>query len=93
MLRGFDSRLCGVRVVASFRRSSSSPVAARRKSLARALPAAGWQLTLAGRSLGQPREPTHAASFFDGIDVHALDYSPADDSSRRSPRTWNATTS
>ncbi len=47
------------------------------RSLARALPAAGWQLTLAAGSLGQPGEPTHAASFFAGIDVHALDYSPA----------------
>src|SRR6266516_1931399 len=47
------------------------------RSLARALPAAGWQPTLAAGSLGQPGEPTHAASFFAGIDVHALDYSPA----------------
>jgi hypothetical protein len=47
------------------------------RSLARALPAAGWQPTLAAGSLGRPGEPTHAASFFAGIDVHALDYSPA----------------
>jgi Glycosyltransferase Family 4 len=47
------------------------------RSLARALPAAGWQLTLAGGSLGRWGEPTHAASFFGGIDVHPLDYSPA----------------
>jgi hypothetical protein len=47
------------------------------RSLARALPAAGWQLTVAAGSLGQPGEPTHAGSFFAGIDVHALDYSPA----------------
>src|SRR5437773_12083670 len=47
------------------------------RSLARALPAAGWQAALAAGSLGQPGEPTHAASFFAGIDVHALDYSPA----------------
>src|SRR3954447_674529 len=47
------------------------------RSLARALPAAGWQPTLAAGSLGQPGEPTHAASFFAGTDVHALDYSPA----------------
>jgi glycosyltransferase involved in cell wall biosynthesis len=47
------------------------------RSLARALPAAGWQLTLAAGSLGQLGEPTHAASFFGGIDVHPLDYSPA----------------
>jgi len=47
------------------------------RALARALPPAGWQPTLAAGSLGQPGEPTHAASFFAGIDVHALDYSPA----------------
>src|SRR6266516_2781079 len=47
------------------------------RSLVRALPAAGWQPTLAAGSLGQPGEPTHAASFFAGIDVHGLDYSPA----------------
>jgi hypothetical protein len=56
-------------------------VAARRKSrarsLARALPAAGWELTLAAGSLGPPGEPTNAGSFFAGLDVHALDYSPA----------------
>jgi D-inositol-3-phosphate glycosyltransferase len=47
------------------------------RALARALPAAGWQLRLAAGSLGQPGEPTHAGSFFAGLDVHALDYSPA----------------
>jgi hypothetical protein len=57
-----------------FPRGGSAQVA---RSLARALPAAGWQSTLAAGSLGRPGEPTHAASFFAGIDVHALDYSPA----------------
>jgi glycosyltransferase involved in cell wall biosynthesis len=47
------------------------------RSLALALPAAGWRLTLAAGSLGGAGEPTHAASFFAGIDVHPLDYSPA----------------
>jgi glycosyltransferase involved in cell wall biosynthesis len=47
------------------------------RSLARALPAAGWQLALAAGSLGRAGEPTHAASFFAGVDVHPLDYSPA----------------
>jgi hypothetical protein len=64
----------------SSRRSSSSPAAARRRWRARSLAhcrAAGWQPTLAAGSLGQPGEPTHAASFFAGIDIHALDYSPA----------------
>jgi glycosyltransferase involved in cell wall biosynthesis len=46
-------------------------------SLARALPAAGWQPRLAAGSLGGWGEPTHAASFFAGIDVHPLDYTPA----------------
>jgi hypothetical protein len=58
-----------------FPRGSSAQVT---RSLARALPAAGGQPTLAAGSLGQPGEPTHARSFFAGIDVHAaLDYSPA----------------
>ncbi len=47
------------------------------RALAGALPATGWQLTLAAGSLGQWGEPTHAASFFAGVDVHPLDYSPA----------------
>ncbi len=47
------------------------------RSLARALPATGWRPTLAAGSLGRAGEPTHAASFFAGIDVHPLDYSPA----------------
>src|SRR6266705_4027350 len=47
------------------------------RSLARALPAAGWRLALAAGSLGRAGEPTHAASFFAGVDVHPLDYSPA----------------
>jgi hypothetical protein len=45
--------------------------------VARALPAAGWQLTLAAGSLGQWGDPTDAASFFAGVDVHPLDYMPA----------------
>jgi len=47
------------------------------RSLARALPAVGWQPTLVAGSLGRAGEPTHAASFFAGIDVHPLNYSPA----------------
>src|SRR5881392_1482040 len=57
-----------------FPRGGSAQVA---RALARALPATGWQLRLAAGSLGRPGELTHAASFFGGIDVHALDYSPA----------------
>jgi Glycosyltransferase Family 4 len=47
------------------------------RSLARALPHAGWQLALAAGSLGRAGDLTHAASFFAGVDVHPLDYSPA----------------
>ncbi|HLM93149.1 MAG TPA: glycosyltransferase family 4 protein [Gaiellaceae bacterium] len=57
-----------------FPRGGSAQVA---RSLARALPAADWQMTLAAGSLGHSGEPTHAASFFAGIDVTPLDYSPA----------------
>jgi glycosyltransferase involved in cell wall biosynthesis len=57
-----------------FPRGGSAQVA---RSLARALPPTGWQPTLAAGSLGRPGEPTHAATFFAGIDVHPLDYSPA----------------
>jgi glycosyltransferase involved in cell wall biosynthesis len=67
----------GGRVVSAlffFPRGGSAQVT---RSLARALPAAGWQMTLAAGSLGQSGEPTHAGTFFAGIDVHPLDYSPA----------------
>jgi glycosyltransferase involved in cell wall biosynthesis len=57
-----------------FPRGGSAQVA---RALARALPAAGWQLALAAGSLGRWGEPGHAPSFFAGLDVHPLDYSPA----------------
>jgi glycosyltransferase involved in cell wall biosynthesis len=57
-----------------FPRGGSAQVA---RSLPRALPAAGWRLTLAAGSLGRWGEPTYAASFFAGVDVQPLDYSPA----------------
>ena len=57
-----------------FPRGGSAQVA---RALARAVPPAGWQVTLAAGSLGRWGEPTHAASFFAGLDVHPLDYSPA----------------
>src|SRR2546428_9157702 len=67
---------CGLVVSALFffPRGGSAQVT---RSLARALPAAGWQPTLAAGSLGQAGEPTHAASFFAGIAGPAIDYSPA----------------
>ena len=42
--------------------------------LARGLPKAGWEATLVAGSLGDPGEPSHAETFFSGIDVRALDY-------------------
>jgi glycosyltransferase involved in cell wall biosynthesis len=69
-----DARGRVVSALFFFPRGGSAQVT---RSLARALPAAGWQPTLAAGSLGRPGELTHAASFFAGIDVHALDYSPA----------------
>jgi glycosyltransferase involved in cell wall biosynthesis len=57
-----------------FPRGGSAQVA---RALALSLPAAGWQPALAAGSLGRAGEPTHAANFFAGVDVHSLDYSPA----------------
>jgi glycosyltransferase involved in cell wall biosynthesis len=67
----------GGRVVSAlffFPRGGSAQVT---RALARALPATGWQVTVAAGSLGRWGEPTHAASFFSGVDVLPLDYSPA----------------
>ena len=47
------------------------------RALARVLPACGWQVALASGSLGEPGAPTHAASFYEGVEVTAVDYSPA----------------
>jgi glycosyltransferase involved in cell wall biosynthesis len=45
--------------------------------LSRSLPAAGWAATIACGSLGAPGEPSHAETFYAGLDVHALDYGPS----------------
>ena len=45
--------------------------------LAPALGDAGWAVTLVAGSLGEAGEQTHAGTFFDGIDLQALDYSDA----------------
>src|SRR5437867_10047100 len=37
-------------------------------------PVSGWQVALASGSLGEPGEPTHAASFYEGVEVAAVDY-------------------
>ena len=45
--------------------------------LSPALARAGWSVALAVGSLGGPGEETHAPTFFEGLDVHALDFSDA----------------
>jgi glycosyltransferase involved in cell wall biosynthesis len=57
-----------------FPRGGSSHVT---RSLARFLPAAGWDVTLVSGSRGQIGEGTHASTFFAGLDVHVLDYNAA----------------
>jgi glycosyltransferase involved in cell wall biosynthesis len=57
-----------------FPRGGSAQVA---RYLARSLPDAGWEVTLAAGSLGLPGEPSHAATFYAGLDVGALDYTAA----------------
>src|SRR5215217_9252005 len=57
-----------------FPRGGSAQVA---RALAWALPEHGWKVTLASGSLGGPREPTHAPSFFGGTEVATADYTPA----------------
>jgi glycosyltransferase involved in cell wall biosynthesis len=57
-----------------FPRGGSAQVA---RALCGALTEAGWRVSLAAGSLGEPGAPTHAASFYAGIDVAAVDYSPA----------------
>ena len=47
--------------------------------LSPALTQAGWSVSLASGSLGAPGEETNAATFFAGLDVHALDYTAARD--------------
>jgi glycosyltransferase involved in cell wall biosynthesis len=57
-----------------FPRGGSSQVA---RYLARSLPGSGWDCTLACGSLGPPGAPSHAATFFSGLDVRALDFGNA----------------
>src|SRR3954464_1344845 len=66
------SRVCSA--LFFFPRGGSAQVA---RALARALPAAGWEMTLATGSLGAPGDATNAASFYAGIDLAVVDYSPA----------------
>jgi glycosyltransferase involved in cell wall biosynthesis len=56
-----------------FPRGGSSHLA---RSLSRALEALGDRVTLAAGSLGDPGGRSHAPTFFDGIDVVPVDYTP-----------------
>jgi hypothetical protein len=57
-----------------FPRGGSAQVA---RYLARSLPGAGWDVTIACGSLGPSGGESHAGTFYAGLDVHALDYTPA----------------
>jgi glycosyltransferase involved in cell wall biosynthesis len=57
-----------------FPRGGSAQVA---RYLARSLPAAGWEVTVSCGSLGGPGEPSHAETFYAGLDVRPLDYTAA----------------
>jgi len=70
-------RRSGGRVVSAlffFPRGGSAQVA---RALCRALPTIGWEVSLAAGSLGSAGEQGHAPSFFSGVDVVSVDYSPA----------------
>jgi glycosyltransferase involved in cell wall biosynthesis len=54
-----------------FPRGGSAQVA---RYLSRSLPQAGWDVSIACGSLGKPGEPSHADTFYTGLEVHALDY-------------------
>jgi glycosyltransferase involved in cell wall biosynthesis len=47
------------------------------RSLARVLPAQGWDVTLVSSSLHVPDHPGDAAQFFKGLDIHPLDCTAA----------------
>jgi glycosyltransferase involved in cell wall biosynthesis len=68
-----------------FPRGGSAQVA---RYVARELPNHGWDVTLVAGSLGGEDEASNAHSFFEGIDVHAVDYTgsrDADDPLRADP--------
>jgi glycosyltransferase involved in cell wall biosynthesis len=65
------------RVVSSlffFPRGGSAQVA---RALSQGLAAIGWRTTLVAGSIGASGEPTNAATFFSGINVRPVDYTPA----------------
>jgi glycosyltransferase involved in cell wall biosynthesis len=57
-----------------FPRGGSAQVA---RYLARSLPEAGWDVTIACGSLGPPGAESHAETFYEGLDVQAIDYTDA----------------
>jgi len=57
-----------------FPRGGSSQVA---RYLAGALPASGWEATIACGSLGPVGEESNAVTFYEGLDVRPLDYTPS----------------
>src|SRR3989440_2729164 len=60
--------------VSFFPRGGSAQVM---RYLARSLPESGWKPTLLTGSLGEPGDPSHAETFYSGIDVRAVDYTPS----------------
>src|SRR4051794_17161005 len=54
-----------------FPRGGSSHVV---RNLARFLPEAGWDVTVVAGALGPRGADSTAATFFEGFDVHSLDY-------------------
>jgi glycosyltransferase involved in cell wall biosynthesis len=73
---GFARGRGGRRVVSGlffFPRGGSAQVA---RALNPALAQLGWEVTLAAGSLGQAGEQTHAPTFFSGVDLVTVDYSP-----------------
>src|SRR3954452_13730691 len=59
-----------------FPRGGSAQVA---RYLGRSLPGAGWDVTIACGSLGEPGEESHAETFYRGLDVQSLDLTEARD--------------
>src|SRR3954466_15645250 len=59
-----------------FPRGGSAQVA---RYVARELPDHGWDVTLVAGSLGDEDEASNARSFFEGIDVHPVDYTESRD--------------
>src|SRR3954447_830295 len=57
-----------------FPRGGSAQVA---RYLARSLPEAGWDVSIACGSLGAPGQESHAGTVYAGLDVHPLDYTSA----------------